>query len=113
MGTANAVVISTLSILNSAVKCTGAPEAGAYEDRIRTTTVTLRFLIFVAASAAGIAQSSENLFQTRCAGCHSQNNTVGAPLPGTLRQMSWQLILAALETGKMQSIGNGISAVQR
>ncbi len=73
----------------------------------------LRTLMFVAAAAAGIAQSPEVLFQTRCAGCHSQNNAVGAPLPGTLRQMSWQSIVAALETGKMKGIGSGISAVER
>jgi len=84
-------------------------------------------LIFVVTAAAGIAQSRgtaespgagpgqnmDALFQTRCAGCHNQNNAVGAPLPGTLRQMPWQSILAALESGKMKEIGNGISAVQR
>jgi polyvinyl alcohol dehydrogenase (cytochrome) len=70
-------------------------------------------LIFVVTAAPGIAQNSEALFQTHCAGCHSQNNAVGAPLPATLRQMSWQSILAALETGKMKGIGNGIGAGQR
>ena len=64
-------------------------------------------------ASAGIAQNAEALFQTRCAGCHSENNAVGAPLPGTLWQMSWQSILAALETGKMKGIGDGISAAQR
>jgi polyvinyl alcohol dehydrogenase (cytochrome) len=83
--------------------------------------VILLFLIFLVTAAAGIAQSRgadaaesmDALFQTRCAGCHSENNAVGAPLPRTLRQMSWQSILAALETGKMKEIGNGISATQR
>ncbi len=73
----------------------------------------LLLLIFLVTAAAGIAQTPETLFQAHCAGCHSQNNAVGAPLPGTLRQMSWQSILAALETGKMKEIGNGISAAQR
>ena len=72
-----------------------------------------RPLIFILTAAAGIAQSPEDLFQARCAGCHTQDNAVGAPLPGTLRQMSWQAILAALETGKMKGIGGGINAVQR
>ena len=80
-----------------------------------------RSLIFVLSALAAIAQSRggaapegmDALFQTRCAGCHSQNNAVGAPLPGTLRQMPWQSILAALESGKMKGIGDGISAVQR
>ena len=75
--------------------------------------VILRFLIFVVIAAAGFAQNPEALFQTHCAGCHSENNAVGAPLPGTLRQMSWQSILAALESGKMKGIGNGIGATQR
>jgi polyvinyl alcohol dehydrogenase (cytochrome) len=70
-------------------------------------------LIFVVTAVAGFAQNSESLFQSRCAGCHSDNNAVGAPLPGTLRQMPWQSILAALETGKMKGIGNGISAADR
>src|SRR5438477_2225551 len=59
------------------------------------------------------AQTPEALFDMRCESCHNVNNSVGAPLPQTLRQMSWQSILAALETGKMTGIGNRLSPVQR
>ena len=59
------------------------------------------------------AQSSEASFQTRCATCHTAGNSVGAPLPETLRQMSWQTILAALEVGKMKPIGDNLSAPER
>src|SRR3989442_8861206 len=63
-------------------------------------------------SVEALAQTPD-LFQTRCAQCHSTNSTVGAPLPETLRQMSWQSILAALETGKMKGIGDQLAAPQR
>jgi polyvinyl alcohol dehydrogenase (cytochrome) len=76
-------------------------------------TLIFTIAIFTIAAAAAVAQSPGDLFQTRCAGCHAANNTVGAPLPGTLRQMSWQSILAALETGKMKEMGNAITAAQR
>ncbi len=59
------------------------------------------------------AQSPDELFQTRCAQCHNAGNAVGAPLPDTLRQMSWQAILTALETGKMTGIGDTLSPAQR
>jgi polyvinyl alcohol dehydrogenase (cytochrome) len=72
-----------------------------------------RSLIFVLFAVAAAGQGPDALFQTRCATCHTQNNGVGAPLPGTLRQMSWQSILAALESGKMKAIGDGLSTVQR
>src|SRR5438876_6313778 len=74
----------------------------------------LRFIlvILITARAAG-AQSSNALFQSRCAGCHAAGNAVGAPLPETLRQMSWQAILAALETGKMKAIGESLSSAER
>src|SRR5437667_2975232 len=60
-----------------------------------------------------LAQSPDALFQTRCAECHNTGNTVGAPMPQTLGQMSWQAILAALETGKMRVIGDSLSPTER
>ena len=61
------------------------------------------FLLLLVIAPAGLAQSPAEVFESRCTQCHKQDNNVGAPLPGTLRQMSWQSILAALETGKMAS----------
>ncbi|HYR90143.1 MAG TPA: PQQ-binding-like beta-propeller repeat protein [Terriglobia bacterium] len=63
--------------------------------------------------APALAQSPDDLFQARCATCHNSGNAVGAPLPETLRQMSWQAILTALETGKMTGIGNTLSPAER
>src|SRR4051812_43601040 len=57
-------------------------------------------LLFLSINA--FAQSPDTLFQSRCAQCHSANNAVNAPLPETLRQMSWQAVLTALEGGKMK-----------
>ena len=59
------------------------------------------------------AQTPDALFQARCAQCHAANNTVSAPLPDTLRQMSWQAILTALEVGKMKGIGDGLTSTER
>src|SRR5216684_4033618 len=64
-------------------------------------------------SIEALAQTPDALFQTRCVQCHSTTSTVGAPLPETLRQMSWQTILTALETGKMKGIGDQLTAPQR
>src|SRR2546430_17086228 len=70
-------------------------------------------LIFVVTARAASAQNPDSLFQSRCASCHLTGNAVGAPLPETLRQMSWQAILGALEVGKMKPIGDGMSATER
>jgi polyvinyl alcohol dehydrogenase (cytochrome) len=79
----------------------------------------LRRLMFVGATLAAFAavdaraQTGERLFQERCAQCHNPTNSVNAPLPQTLRQMSWQAIVAALETGKMKGIGDTLSGAER
>jgi len=68
---------------------------------------------FSLVEAAAAAQSADALFQQRCASCHSTAGTVGAPLPETLRRMTWQFILAALETGKMSGVGKAMTAAER
>ncbi len=60
-----------------------------------------------------LAQAPDSLFQYRCAQCHSTNNAVSAPVPEALRQMSWQSILTALETGKMKGIGDALTGIER
>src|SRR2546428_8170518 len=76
-------------------------------------SITRRVLfIFLITARAASAQNPDSLFPSRCASCHVTGNAVGAPLPETLRQMSWQAILAALETGKMKPIGDGLSATE-
>jgi len=67
--------------------------------------MALRFILITLITArVASAQNPDTLFQASCASCHTAGNAVGAPLPETLRQMSWQAILAALETGKMKAI---------
>jgi polyvinyl alcohol dehydrogenase (cytochrome) len=68
-------------------------------------------LLFLA--GAGFAQSPAALFQQHCASCHSDGNSVGAPPPATLRQMSSQSIDAALETGKMAGVAADLTSAQR
>jgi polyvinyl alcohol dehydrogenase (cytochrome) len=70
-------------------------------------------LLGVLCSSPVMAQSNGMLFEQRCASCHNETNKIGAPLPETLRQMSWQSILAALETGKMSAVGSAMTAVER
>jgi polyvinyl alcohol dehydrogenase (cytochrome) len=69
--------------------------------------------MLVAAAAAVMAQTPQELFDAHCATCHASNNAVGAPLPETLRQMSWKTILTALENGKMKGIGDTLAPTQR
>ena len=69
--------------------------------------------LLLIAAATLTAQSAQSLFDARCAACHASANTVGAPLPENLRQMSWKTILTALENGKMKGIGDGLDAPQR
>jgi polyvinyl alcohol dehydrogenase (cytochrome) len=73
------------------------------------------FFLFMTLCLCGSlrAQNPDTLFQSRCAQCHSANNSVGAPLPEALRQMSWQTILTALETGKMKGIGDALNSTER
>jgi len=70
-------------------------------------------VIFVLAAVAALAQTPEAAFQSRCATCHNVGNLLGAPPPETLRKMSSKAILAALETGRMSSIGAGLTAAER
>src|SRR5881397_84794 len=77
-------------------------------------SITARLLLISLITARiAAAQAPDALFQSRCASCHAAGNAVGAPLPETLRQMSWQAVLAALEVGKMKSVGDGMSAMER
>lgn len=76
--------------------------------------MTIRlFVVFLLTARIASAQASEATFQTKCATCHKEGNSLGAPLPETLRQMSWQTILSALEVGKMKPIGDTLSAPER
>ena len=75
--------------------------------------VIVLVLLFAMFATAASAQSPGELFEARCAGCHRADNSVGALLPGTLRAMQWQTILAALESGKMKAIGEAITPAQR
>ena len=77
-------------------------------------SITARLLLISLITARiAAAQAPDALFQSRCASCHAAGNAVGAPLPETLRQMSWQAVLAALETGKMKPVGDNLSATER
>jgi len=53
------------------------------------------------------------VFQTVCSTCHKEGSTTQAPLPDVLRRMPVQAIVTALETGKMATIGAGLSPAER
>jgi polyvinyl alcohol dehydrogenase (cytochrome) len=75
--------------------------------------VTHSLLLLAMAVSGACAQDTASLFKTNCSQCHNSGNAVGAPLPDTLRKMSWQSVLEALETGKMKGIGAGLSSADR
>src|SRR5262249_35102542 len=73
-----------------------------------------KFLVVITLFSAQVfAQAPDALFQLRCSECHKAGNAINAPLPDTLRQMTWQSILAALETGKMKGVGDTLTAKDR
>ncbi len=76
-------------------------------------TKILFALAFGIISGLTAQPNPQSLFQSNCASCHKDGNAIGAPLPENLRQMSWKTILTALETGRMQGIGNALSGTER
>jgi polyvinyl alcohol dehydrogenase (cytochrome) len=53
------------------------------------------------------------VFQMVCSNCHKEGSATQAPLPDVLRKMPVQAIQTALESGKMATIGAGLSASER
>lgn len=73
-------------------------------------------LVCLLVSTGGLqAQNRDGaaVFQTVCSNCHKEGSTTQAPLPDVLRKMPVQAILTALESGKMQTIGAGLTASER
>jgi polyvinyl alcohol dehydrogenase (cytochrome) len=58
-------------------------------------------------------RSGPAIFQTVCSGCHKEGSKVNAPLPAVLRGMPVQTIATALESGKMKTVGGGLSPAER
>src|SRR5262245_22971081 len=95
------------------MKGKGTQEAQETQER-NSPLVPLVLLVFLSLfPVSALGQTADTIFQSRCAQCHSAGNAVGAPAPEMLRQMTWQTILTALETGKMKGIGDTLSAVER
>src|SRR5690242_9074545 len=65
------------------------------------------------AACASYAEDGAAIFQSKCSVCHASGGASQAPLPGALRQLTWQAILTALETGKMKAQGAALSAADR
>src|SRR5215471_9681899 len=75
------------------------------------------FLVFIAASPLASAQSAaapngNELFQRNCAQCH-MGGVNRAPDMDSLRAMSADRVLAAMETGPMISMATARSAAER
>ena len=68
-----------------------------------------------APAAPGQAQGSrgEAVFNGSCATCHAPGNTVKAPTPDVLRQLSPEAIVNALVNGKMATQGSSLSDADR
>src|ERR1700680_4659912 len=81
-------------------------------SRMYATAAFGTLSLFVAGVAAQ-AQDGAAVFQNLCSTCHREGSTTQAPLPDVLRRMPWQVILSALETGKMKAIAESLSDGQR
>jgi polyvinyl alcohol dehydrogenase (cytochrome) len=68
---------------------------------------------FHGASAQTAPPNGENLFQTRCAGCHSGQAETRAPAPDALRQRSAASIIDVLSNGAMRVQGASLSGPER
>src|SRR5689334_11896096 len=55
------------------------------------------------------ANSGQAVFDRSCAACHATGNTVKAPTPDVLRQLSPEAIVNALVNGKMTTQGAALS----
>ena len=59
------------------------------------------------------AQEGPEVFNKLCVNCHKDGSPTQAPLPEVLRKMPWQVILSALQDGKMKTIAAGLNDGQR
>lgn len=78
--------------------------------RLMTTRIAVCLLL---AACVIYAEDGATLFQSKCSVCHASGGATQAPLPDSLRHMTWQAILTALETGKMKAQGSMLSAADR
>ena len=62
-----------------------------------------------APAAAPAAGSGQAVFTRSCATCHAADNTIKAPTPDQLRQLSPEAIVNALVNGKMTVQGSSLS----
>jgi polyvinyl alcohol dehydrogenase (cytochrome) len=62
---------------------------------------------------AAMAQDGAELFRNHCSTCHRVGSTTTAPLPESLRGLTPQAIITALETGKMRAQGALLSPAER
>lgn len=76
------------------------------------TSAAVAFASFVACDSA-FAQEGAELFEERCAVCHTPAGTERAANPGLLAQLSPRAIVAALEDGVMRREGSAMTAEQR
>ena len=65
------------------------------------------------AQTSDSAQDGKALFAAHCQSCHAPFNPTRAPWEDTLRLMMRSTILNALESGKMKSVGDGMSHDER
>jgi polyvinyl alcohol dehydrogenase (cytochrome) len=65
------------------------------------------------AGCTAFAQDGAEVFRNNCSTCHRDGSPTQAPLPEALRRLPRDIILAALETGKMRPQGALLNPVER
>ncbi|HXJ91665.1 MAG TPA: PQQ-binding-like beta-propeller repeat protein [Terriglobia bacterium] len=83
--------------------------SGEWKQDNETAALTLERI----AQSPSFDRDGSYLFHSRCTSCHTPFNPVLAPWPQNLRLMLQPMIVAALETGKMRSLGSAMSHEQR
>jgi polyvinyl alcohol dehydrogenase (cytochrome) len=73
----------------------------------------IAFLFLCAVLLPAADEDGSALFQTHCAVCHKEPPVNRAPLPGALRKMSRESVLASMETGSMKEQSRALTAAQR
>jgi polyvinyl alcohol dehydrogenase (cytochrome) len=76
-------------------------------------SIVVPTLLLCVASVAVHAQEGAEVFNKLCVNCHKDGSPTQAPLPDVLRKMPWQVILSALQDGKMKTIAAGLNDGQR
>ena len=94
------------------------PERDWCDDVVRfpvllTSRVFVSFLALLGLSSCAKVSTEQALFNDHCASCHAPGINPRAPAPNVMSAMPAKMILASLQTGKMQIQGAALTPEER